>query len=122
MSDLVPSIGVEELHEALGGGAVLVDVREPNEYLEVHAPDAVLIPLQTVPDQLTRFPTDRPVYVICRSGGRSTSACEWLRHNGIDAINVLGGTMAWIDAKLPVAHGPATVEDGPHNRVNETPA
>ena len=112
MSDGVPGIGVNELHDALVDGAILFDVREPLEFAEVRASQAVLVPLQTVPDQLARFPTDRPVYVICRSGGRSHKACEWLRLNGVDAVNVLGGTLAWIDAGLPVADG-APVADGP---------
>ena len=42
------------------------------------------------------------VYVICRSGGRSARATEWLNLNGFDAINVKGGMGAWLDAEKPI--------------------
>jgi rhodanese-related sulfurtransferase len=46
------------------------------------------------------------VYVICARGGRSAKAVEHLRQQGIDAVNVAGGTLGWIDAGLPTDHGP----------------
>ena len=95
MSD-VPEIDIETLEELLGEGASLVDVREPDEYVEVHVPGAVLVPLATVPDSLTAFPADGPVYVICKSGARSGRAVQWLRTQGIEATNVAGGTDAWV--------------------------
>jgi rhodanese-related sulfurtransferase len=55
-----------------------------------------------VPDHLADFPTDRPVYVVCRSGARSANACGFLRASGVDAINVTGGTLAWIEAGFDV--------------------
>jgi rhodanese-related sulfurtransferase len=107
MSNPVPGIGVNEVFELLRGGAPLVDVREPHEYDEVRAVGARLVPLQSVPQALATFPVDGPVYVICRSGARSHKACEWLRQQGVDAVNVLGGTLAWVDATLPTEAGPA---------------
>ena len=105
MSNPVPGIGVNEVFELVRGGAPLVDVREPHEYEEVRAISARLVPLQRVPDELATFPTSRPVYVICRSGGRSHQACEWLRMQGVDAVNVLGGTLAWVEEQLPTDSG-----------------
>ena len=107
MSNPVPGIGVRELFDAMRDGATLIDVREPHEFHEVRASGALPIPLQTVPDHFPDIPKDRPVYVICRSGGRSHNACEWLRAQGVDAVNVLGGTLAWVEQELPVEHGPA---------------
>jgi len=49
-----------------------------------------------VPDELDLFRGDVPVYVICQSGGRSLRACEFAEANGIEAVNVAGGTGAWI--------------------------
>ena len=117
MSNPVPGIGVNEVFELLRGGAPLVDVREPHEYEEVRAVGARLVPLQSVPQSLAVFPTDRAVYVICRSGGRSHKACEWLREQGVDAVNVLGGTLAWVEATLPTEAGPAAPHTSPSGDV-----
>ena len=81
----IPEIEVDELAARLDAGAVLFDVREPDEYTEAHAPGAVLVPLATVPDAVEQFRLDGPVHVICRSGGRSARAVEFLRAQGIDA-------------------------------------
>jgi rhodanese-related sulfurtransferase len=80
-------------------------VREPEEYAQVHATGAVLIPLGEVADRAGEFPTDRPFYVICRSGARSGRAVEFLRSFDLDAVNVAGGILAWMDADLPTEHG-----------------
>ncbi len=105
MNDPVPSIGVNELFELLPGGATLIDVREPHEFIEVRAPGARLIPLQQVPEQVHSLAKDAPLYVICRSGGRSLAACEWLRSQGIHAINIEGGTLAWVEQGFPTQSG-----------------
>ena len=91
-----PEIGVDELAERLRGGARLIDVREPHEYSGGHVPGAVSVPLATVPDHIELFGGEGPVYVICQSGGRSRRACEFVEAHGIDAVNVEGGTGAWI--------------------------
>ena len=87
------------------GGAPLIDVRQPDEFAEVHATGAVLVPLGELPDRLDEVPTDATVYVICRSGARSGRAVEYLAASGIDAVNVAGGTLAWVEAELPVERG-----------------
>ncbi len=92
----ISEVSVDELESALQAGAVLIDVRQPNEYEAGHVPGAVLVPLAAVPDTLELFASDVPTYVICRSGSRSYRACEYLEDQGIEAINIEGGTMAWI--------------------------
>jgi rhodanese-related sulfurtransferase len=101
----VPEIDIAELVRLRDDGAPLIDVREPDEYTDAHVPGAVLVPLATVPDNLDQVPTDRTVYVICAKGGRSLKAAEFYRANGIDAVNVAGGTTAWVDAGQPVSTG-----------------
>jgi rhodanese-related sulfurtransferase len=101
----VPEIDVAELAKARAEGAPLIDVREPDEYEAAHVPGATLIPLATVPDNLDRVPADGPVYVICAKGSRSLRAAEFYRANGIEAVNVAGGTTAWVDAGEPVSTG-----------------
>jgi len=101
----VPAIDIATLRTKLEEGAPLVDVREPDEYEAGHAPGARLVPLGEVPERLGEVPADETVYVICKSGGRSAKAVEHLRANGIDAVNVAGGTLAWIEAGHPVETG-----------------
>jgi rhodanese-related sulfurtransferase len=95
----IPEISTDalaELMESGGGAAVrLIDVREIDEYQSGHVPGAQLVVLGTVPDNVDRFRGDGPAYVICRSGGRSMRACEFLAEQGIDVVNIDGGTMAW---------------------------
>jgi rhodanese-related sulfurtransferase len=101
----VPEIDIEALRVRVDAGAVVVDVREHHEYHEGHVPGALHIPLATVPDRLGELPTDSDVLVVCAVGGRSARAVAHLRADGIDAVNVAGGTGAWIEAGLPVVTG-----------------
>jgi rhodanese-related sulfurtransferase len=101
----VPEIDVAELARVRDEGAPLIDVREPDEYTAAHVPGATLIPLATVPDAVDRVPSGETVYVICAKGGRSLKAAEFYRGQGIDAVNVAGGTTAWLDAGQPVSTG-----------------
>jgi rhodanese-related sulfurtransferase len=91
----IHEITVDQLAELLPG-ARLVDVREPAEYAEARVPGAVLVPLSSVPDRLDAFEGEGPAYVICKSGARSMRACEFLETKGIEAVNIAGGTMAWL--------------------------
>jgi rhodanese-related sulfurtransferase len=101
----VPEVSVTEAANGQATGAVLVDVREPDEWTEVHATGAQLIPLGEVVDRLDEVPRTGTVFVICRSGARSARAAEFYRANGVDAVNVAGGTLAWVAAGLPVLEG-----------------
>jgi len=101
----VPEIDVDELERRLGEGALLIDVREPDEWAEVRVPGGRLIPLQNVPERLAEIPAEEDVYVICALGGRSRAAVEFLREQGRDAVNVFGGTTAWVNADFPTEAG-----------------
>lgn len=103
----IPEISVSELASRLETGASLVDVRNPDEFEAGHVPGAVLIPLPEIPDRVGEIPTDRTVLFICRSGARSGQAVDFLRGRGIDAVNVAGGTLAWIDEGKPLETGGA---------------
>jgi rhodanese-related sulfurtransferase len=94
-------IDVDELAARLEQGAVLIDVRRQEEHDETHIEQAILIPLDQVPDRLDEVPTDGEVFVICRSGGRSAAACEFLAAQGISAVNVTGGMIAWTGSGRP---------------------
>jgi rhodanese-related sulfurtransferase len=113
------SITVQELKAAMDAGevglttdaddagtteakAVLVDVREPYEFVQGHVPGAELAPMQTVPGLVPSLPTDRPVYLVCATGNRSGQVAGYLEGFGIDAVNVEGGTADWLRAGYPV--------------------
>ncbi|AKK03996.1 rhodanese-like domain-containing protein [Corynebacterium epidermidicanis] len=81
--------------------AQLVDVREVAEWDEIHAKGSVNYPMSEFTLHTGKLDRSRPVYVICKSGGRSAQVAEYLNEAGIEAINVEGGTTAWVDAGLP---------------------
>lgn len=72
-------------------GAAIIDVREPHEYEKSHIKVAKNIQLSQLRQRISEVPTDKPVYVHCRSGQRSYNACLVLQHHGIDAYNINGG-------------------------------
>jgi rhodanese-related sulfurtransferase len=81
---------------------VIIDVREPFEYVSGHAPTAASFPLGELVGRVEELDRDNIVYVICESGGRSAQAVDWLNTQGFDAVNVEGGTSAWRNSGLPV--------------------
>lgn len=98
----VPSVAVTELAETLPEGAVLLDVREPDEWAAGHAPEARHLPMSELAGRLDELPGDADVYVVCRSGGRSARVAAYLNANGWDATNVAGGMQSWAAAGRPV--------------------
>ena len=82
---------------AVPADAVLLDVREDDEWDAGHAEGALHIPLAEVPQRLGELP-EGELHVVCRGGGRSLRAATWLQANGYDAVNVEGGMGAWADA------------------------
>ena len=96
------SITVTEL--ATLPAAVVVDVREPDEYAGGHVPGARNLPLRQVVARLAELP-EGSIHVICQSGRRSAQAVEALQAHGLSAVNVEGGTAAWVEADLPVETG-----------------
>jgi len=95
----VREVSIDELESALARGARVVDVREAHEFAAGRVPGAQLVPMGTVAENLDPFRSDdgaEPVYVVCQSGGRSGRVCEFHAAQGIDAVNVAGGTGAWV--------------------------
>ena len=110
-SGSVPSVSVADV-PAPSSEAVLLDVREQDEWEQGHAPGAIHIPMGDVPARIGEVEVSGPLYVVCRVGGRSARVVEYLQHAGVEAVNVDGGMVAWQQAGLPVvddAGRPATV-------------
>lgn len=103
----IPEIDVLELARELQGGGALIDVRQLEEWEEARVPGVKLIPLDELEARVGEVPTDGRLYVICKSGGRSGHAVKFLRHRGVDAVNVAGGTLAWVASGEQVDSGPS---------------
>jgi rhodanese-related sulfurtransferase len=104
--DAVPEVSADEARSLVHGGALLLDVREPDEWAAGHAPDAQFIPLGEVAARTSEIARDASIVVVCRVGGRSARATAFLRSEGYDAVNLTGGMRAW------AASGHDVVVDG----------
>lgn len=87
-------------------GAFLLDVREDDEWAAGHAEGALHVPMS---DFVARFgevtevlPDDAPAYVVCKVGGRSAQVTQYLVQQGVNAVNVDGGMLAWESAGRPM--------------------
>lgn len=88
--------GLQDIERDLRSGALLVDVREPDEFAEAHARGAVNLPLSQI--QSGRLPAadkDAQIYVYCRSGKRAATAKILLENAGYKNITSLGGLSDW---------------------------
>jgi rhodanese-related sulfurtransferase len=104
---LPPEISVAEAAGKWEDGVYLLDVREPNEWIEGHVPDSTLIPLGELASRVSELPTDQEIMVICRSGNRSATGRDILLEAGLtQATSVAGGIRAWESAGHPVVSGP----------------
>src|SRR5262245_42308248 len=105
------TISAREFAEKCKHGAPeLIDVRTPAEFEEVHVEFARSMPLEHLDPNAVKAArnstVDQPLFVICRSGNRGWTACEKLVAAGLaQAVNVEGGTLACIEAGLPVKRG-----------------
>ena len=95
----VEQIPVSEVKEKLSDDIQFVDVRRFAEHANGHAPNTINIPLDKLPKEFDRLNPDKPTYVICQSGYRSSLGTSILENAGFKEVyNVAGGTKAWTDA------------------------
>jgi rhodanese-related sulfurtransferase len=107
----VDEVGVDAIDSA-SPNAVILDVREPEEFARGHVPKAVNVPQADLATRLDELPRDRPIMTICQSGSRSLRSAQFLRQQGFDqVVSVAGGTAAWRAAGRPVEATEA--ESGP---------
>lgn len=97
-----PEVDVADGAGLVEAGAILLDVREPDEWTAGHAPAAVHLPLGSLGSAPVQDWAGRRVVVICRSGNRSRTATDALVGRGVDALNLIGGMHAWQVHGLPV--------------------
>jgi rhodanese-related sulfurtransferase len=107
MPQEVPTTSVDQVPV----DAVLLDVREDDEWEAGHAPQATHIPLGELAERIGEVPQDGDVYVVCRAGGRSARATMYLNQNGWDAVNVAGGMQVWHQQGLPLVAAEGVVPE-----------
>ena len=83
-------------------GALLLDVRNPDEWQAGHAEGAAWIPMRELAERQEELPTDREIVVICKTGGRSAQVAQALVAAGYGAVNVAGGSEAWQASGMPI--------------------
>jgi rhodanese-related sulfurtransferase len=101
----VPSVEIADVPAQLPEGAVLLDVREQDEWDAGHAPGALHVPMSEIGARLGEVPNDVQLYVVCRAGGRSARVTQYLNENGWEAVNVEGGMQHWEAAGRPLEGG-----------------
>jgi thioredoxin 1 len=100
-------VDLDTFAQAHAAGAVVLDVRNPDEYESGHVPGAKLIPLGELASRQDDIPAGDPVYVICALGGRSLTATKAMVGAGYHAVSVMGGTIGWIEQGRSVVTGTA---------------
>jgi rhodanese-related sulfurtransferase len=98
----VPTVDVS----SVPSDAVLLDVREDDEWAAGHISGAVHVPMMRVPQQLQHDPgpltPEATIVVVCKVGSRSAQVTAWLRQQGYSATNLAGGMYSWEAAGRPI--------------------
>jgi len=99
-------VSVAQAAELRQQGALILDVRQPEEWQEVHIPGATLIPLGELEIRISELPRDQQIVVVCRSGNRSATGRDILLEAGFDQVtSMAGGVRAWQAAGYETASG-----------------
>ena len=105
MTPQIPQLTTVLAQERLLEGAILLDVRNPDEREAGFAPDSAFLPLPELPERIGELDPTAEYVVVCKLGGRSQSACELMAAAGIAVSNLDGGMKAWEAAGLAVVDG-----------------
>jgi rhodanese-related sulfurtransferase len=98
----ITEIEADEAAERAADGAVVLDVREADEWAVGHVAGSVHIPMGELGGRLDELPKDRPIVAVCRTGARSGTVTEALGVRGYDIVNLVGGLQAWVAEGLPL--------------------
>lgn len=99
---LSPLLAVTKMNSV---GSVIVDVRDPHEYIKGHIENSINIPLSKFSQQVDSLNKhkEQNVIVVCQTGTRSAPACKTLTKSGFEHVfNITGGMQSWEDNKFPM--------------------
>lgn len=102
-----PQTAFSMLHEAL-----FLDVRELYEWDAGHIEGSIHIPISQILFRAEEIPKDRQVIVVCQIGQRSALVTDFLRKNGHEAHNLVGGLERWVAESYPLTGRNRAVVDG----------
>ena len=78
-----------------GDAPAILDVRDPWEHELAAIPGARLIPMDQLQGRVDELDREREIVVHCHHGQRSAAVVQWLRRQGIPAVNLAGGIDGW---------------------------
>ena len=97
----IPTIELANVPTELPATLTVLDVREDEEWAAGHIEGALHIPLGELPARLAELPGEQ-MLVVCKGGGRSGRACEYLGPQGHQVVNLAGGMRGWEEAGRPM--------------------
>jgi len=100
--DPIEQLSAHDAAARVEDGAVLLDVRTPAEWSAGHAPQARWIPLDEIEARAGELDPSVSVVAVCKLGGRSQSAADYLSSRGFHVANLVGGMTAWAEAGLTI--------------------
>jgi rhodanese-related sulfurtransferase len=98
----IPTVTVDQVPPELPEGVTVLDVREPVEWHHGHVAGSVHVPLREIPQRLGELPSGGQLLVVCKIGGRSAQAVQYLNGHGFEAVNLAGGLIEWHAAGRPL--------------------
>jgi rhodanese-related sulfurtransferase len=112
MTNKIPEISPAEAQQKISSGALLVDVRESDELeqLAYDVPKIVHLPISEFEQRYQELPKDQELVMVCRSGGRSLKAANFLLNHGFNQVcNLQHGIVHWAQTGQPTIGDPNTV-------------
>lgn len=98
---MIPTVTIDQVPDPLPEGLVVLDVREPVEWQYAHIEGAIHMPMATITARHSELPEGQTL-VVCKVGGRSAQAVQWLQQQGHDVVNLAGGMIDWAEAGRPM--------------------
>ncbi|XMB66096.1 rhodanese-like domain-containing protein [Mycoplasmatota bacterium zrk1] len=90
----VSHLNSDDFNKDMRNGIIL-DVRSKREYKMGHINNSICIPINTLPDNLSKLDSSKPIYVYCASGARSSNAASYLLNKKYEVFNLRGGLNRW---------------------------
>jgi rhodanese-related sulfurtransferase len=107
LANLPTQVSVAQAAELRDSGAFVLDVREPEEWVEVRIPGSTHIPLGQLASRISEVPNDQEILVVCRSGNRSQTGRDILKQAGFENVTSMsGGVISWKNGGFPTVSGP----------------